>query len=406
MKFHLHRAIKPLLLGAVALLVLGSCNKEDITPVPIQPSAASGQTIAALINSDASFGILKAAIARATPSGGRQSLATLLSDSTATYTVFAPTDAAFQVAFQMLGIPSAVGINAFSPGQLDTILRYHIVGGERILSDSIVKRKPNFQLPTLLELALPSSALPPGLRMSVFPSAVGSTLWVNNVPVTAAGIAASNGIVYKMATPLLPPTSFLWDRISADPDLTYLKAAIRRADEGVASASTLQAALQNPAASLTVFAPTDAAFKQVLTLQITGALLAQGLPQATAQAQAAALASTPAVFTNPLLASVLSPTNVKGLVVYHLLGFRDFSVNFPTTATAYPTLLNTAIAAHPGVRLQATFGATGVTAATVKGVVNPTASNVVINPTPFTGTSDQHYVNGVIHFIDQVLLPQ
>ena len=115
MKFHLHRAIKPLLLGAVALLVLGSCNKEDITPVPIQPSAASGQTIAALINSDASFGILKAAIARATPSGGRQSLATLLSDSTATYTVFAPTDAAFQVAFQMLGIPSAVGINAFSP---------------------------------------------------------------------------------------------------------------------------------------------------------------------------------------------------------------------------------------------------------------------------------------------------
>lgn len=403
------RKINLLLLVTAGFLVLGSCNKdENLSPTPVAPTPATGQSVAAVINSDASFSILKAAIARATPSGGRASLTTLLADTTVALTVFAPTDAAFQVAFQLLGIPPAIGINALRPGQLDTILRYHIVGGQRVLSDTIVKRKPNFQLPTLLELAPPSASLPPGLRMSVFPSAVGSTLWVNNAPVTAAGISASNGTVYKMGVPLLPPSSFLWDRIDTDPNLTYLKAAIKRADEGTPQASTLQAALLNPAANLTVFAPTDAAFKQILTLQITGALMQMqpGLDQATAQATAAALASTPAVFTNPALAAVLTPTNVKGLVVYHLLGFRDFSVNIPTTSTAYPTLLNSAVPTHPGVRLQATFGATGVTAATVKGAINPTASNVLINPTPFTGTSDQHYINGVIHFIDQVLLPQ
>jgi hypothetical protein len=57
------------------------------------------------------------------------------------------------------------------------------------------------------------------------------------------------------------------------------------------------------------------------------------------------------------------------------------------------------------VTIQATFGTTGVTAATVKGVANPTASNVLIDPRT-NGTSDQHYINGVIHKIDQVLRPQ
>jgi hypothetical protein len=57
--------------------------------------------------------------------------------------------------------------------------------------------------------------------------------------------------------------------------------------------------------------------------------------------------------------------------------------------------------------VQATFGATGVTAATVKGLANTSNSNILINPTPAPGgTSDQHYVNGVLHVIDQALRPQ
>jgi uncharacterized surface protein with fasciclin (FAS1) repeats len=131
------------------------------------------------------------------------------------------------------------------------------------------------------------------------------------------------------------------------------------------------------------------------------------MDQATAQATATVLASSPTVFQNPALYSVLTAQVVQGIVVYHILGNRAFSVNLPTTATNYPTLLNTAIPAHPGVSVQATFGLTGVTAATVQGLGNATASNILINPTPAPcGTSDQHYINGTIHEIDQVLLPQ
>jgi len=236
---------------------------------------------------------------------------------------------------------------------------------------------------------------------------------------------------------LLPPSQVLWQRIAADPGLTYLLAAIQRADDGD-PAKTLESALKNPAANLTVFAPTNLAFQQLLTGQITVALipivtqqliplitqqliaggatqaeadaaapgLAAAQAPAIAQAQAASLASTPGVFSNPALASVLTPQTVKGLVVYHILGNRAFSVNLPTTAANYPTLLNGAIASHPGVGLQATFGVTGVVAATVKGAANPAPSNILINPTPAPGgTSDQHYINGVIHKIDQVLRP-
>ena len=238
---------------------------------------------------------------------------------------------------------------------------------------------------------------------------------------------AANGVLHKTAAVLLPPSQYLWERINADANLTYLKAAIQRADSAAAPATSLVAALSNPAANLTVFAPTNAAMQAFLIGSITQALVARGFPAVAAQAAATALVSTygTTILTNPAsipdapifpagtgigvaLASALTPTNVQGIVVYHLFGSRAFTVNFPTTQTGgYKTLLNSAIPIHPGVRLQATFGPTGVTAATVQGIANPTASNLQINPLPApNGTSDQHYINGVLHVIDQALRPQ
>lgn len=424
MKMIFHKRISAFLLaGAVAFFA--SCNKDVPDAVAIVPATPSGQSLSDLINSDASFTILKAAITRASTSTASPSLATLLADRTAEYTVFAPTDAAFQTAFALLGIPSAVGINALRPGQLDTILRYHIVGG-KVYSTSFSSPLPNLQLPSQFALQAPSAALPPGLRMSVFPSKNAGVFWVNNVPLTQVDQALANGVLHRAAVVLLPPSQFLWDRINTDANLTYLKAAVQRADSGVVAASTLQAALQNPAANLTVFAPTNAAMQTFLVGSITQALVVRGLPAAAAQAAATALVSTygTTILTNPTsipdapifpagtgiglaLASALSPTSVKGLAVYHLLGTRAFTVNLPITAAKVQTLLNTAIPTHPGVTVKATFGASGVTAATVQGAVNTSASNVQINPAPAPGgTSDQHYINGVLHVIDQVLLPQ
>jgi hypothetical protein len=146
--------------------------------------------------------------------------------------------------------------------------------------------------------------------------------------------------------------------------------------------------------------------RAALTGLIAQGLIAQGVPPATALATATALAATPSVFTNPALGAVLTPTTVKGIVVYHILGTRAFTVNMPATGTKYPTLLNGAIPAHPGVTLQATLAGPFTAAASVKGAANATASNILLDPTPGTGKSDQNALNGVIHKIDQVLLPQ
>lgn len=387
----------PSIFAALALM-FSACNKDLPEAEPIITPAPSGQSIVSLVNAAPDLTIFKAAIARA-----GANLTATLADSTGVFTVFAPTDAAFQAA----GIQSAASLAAFTPGRIDTLLRYHIIGGQRLTSSIISTAFPNAQEPSLFVLAAPSASLPPGLRMSLFPSKRNSTVWINNIPLSGADVVASNGIIHKVPQLVAPPSQFLWDRINTDTELSYLKAAIIRADSGTAAASTLQAALQNPAASLTLFAPTDAAFRQMLTLQITQALMAQGMDQTSAGTTAATLASSPNVFSNPVLYPVLTAQVVKAVVVYHLLGKRAFSVNLPPAATSLPTLLNSAIQAHPGVSVQATFAGPMVTAATVKGLGNPAASNVLINPLPAPlGTSDQFYINGVLHKIDQVLIPQ
>ena len=84
-----------------------------------------------------------------------------------------------------------------------------------------------------------------------------------------------------------------------DTGLTYLKAAILRADSGTGSPGTLQSGLMNIGANLTVFAPTDSAFRATLTgaiyqgllplviQQLTAAYIAGGMTPEDAAAQAA-----------------------------------------------------------------------------------------------------------------------
>lgn len=409
MKLHINKWFGFLAVTIISIGLLPSCNKDLPVAEPISPAQPSGASIMETLN-DPSYSFLKAAVTRAsTVPSGTGTLSALLADKSKVFTFFAPDDNAFKASLTVLGLPADISsINFFKPGQLDTIIKYHLIGGQKYTSAKVTPVFPglNLYLQSSFVLSAPSATLPPGYRMPIFIGKQGPVLFANNIPVIQPDIEVANGVIHKIAFALLPPSQVLWQRVAADPDLTYLKAAIEKADEGD-SKKSLQSALANPAANLTIFAPTNSAFQQLLTGQITLALMAQGMDEATAAATATALASTPAVFTNPALASVLTPTTVKGIVVYHILGNRAFSVNLPTTAANYPTLLNGAIAAHPGVGLQATFGTTGVTAVTVKGAANATASNVLINPTPAPGgSSDQHYINGVIHKIDQVLRPQ
>ncbi len=404
----------------VAAVLFTACNKLKLDPTPIDNTDnGSGATLASLLDAP-EYSLLKAAVTKAGLSGA-------LANTSVRFTVFAPDNAAIRAS---LGVPddatAAAYIASRPDAEINALVSYHVIP-QVIKAANISAGFPNYEYPSIYNPAPSVNAL---LRLTTFPSKRSNGAWVNNIPITGVDVAAVNGVLHKVARLVLIPSTDLWARIQTDPELTYLKAAIARADAGVAPGSRLQDALNtavNPlaiATNLTIFAPTDAAMRTFVTGAITQALIAQGVPPATAQVQAQALVtaygstliSDPASIPvyGPQLDAVLTPTLVKGIVVYHILssqsgtyappGIRVFSVNLPTTATVVKTLLNSAVAAHPGVTVQATFapGMPVVAAATVKGAANATAANVIIGLT----TSDQHHVNGVIHKIDQVLLPQ
>ncbi len=399
-----------LLAISAMMFILSSCNKDVeqfATPVVVAPTGlALGETIATIADDSLYYRFIV-----------KSGLLTTINNKSNIFTMFVPNNAAMRQFLVAIGAPPGQPdavysgfITAFVPATTAASIVSFNMMPQTITTASIPNTFPNFFYPTNLN---PTGA--PGtpgynalVRLLTFPSTRNGN-WVNNIPLLAVNLAAANGVIHTAAAMPAPPQKVLAQRIFADADMTYLAAAIQRADSGVAptGSASLVWVLSNFGPNITVFAPTNLAFQQLLTAQITQALIAQGFPPAVAAAIAAALAATPGVFTNPLLANVLTPTTVKGLVVYHLLGSRAFLNNFPTTATSYPTLLNSAIPSHPGVSLTCTFTGPFVSAATVKGAANPTASNILINPTPEpNGTSDQFFVNGTIHKIDQVLRPQ
>lgn len=392
-------------------LLVTSCNKDPeqfITPEPPTPTGDMLGTVLATSENDSLYNRLVI----------RAGMQNLINNPANQYTMFVPGNNAMKQFINAasgglvpLNAPDAV-FSGFIQTQISTANAFSIVNYNIVPQDvafaSFGTSFPNFQYPSLLN---PAPTISPLVRLTTFPSARNGN-WVNNVPVTVTDRVAGNGKIHNTAALVMPPSRFIWDRINTDTDLEYLKAAILRADSATnqgGTVGTLQGYLSNIGANFTVFAPSDQAFVNILTLAITQALVLQGVPLATAQLQAASLASSPTVFQNPALFSVLTAERVQGIIVYHMLMGRAFTNNFPTTQANIPTLLNSVLATHPGVGLEVTMGTPFATAATVKGAENPTPANIEINATPLlpdpNGTSDQHYVNGVLHKIDQVLLP-
>ncbi len=425
---------------AASLLCMGiisSCNKApDEIGMIVPPTQSSLSAIGDTLKLSVDDSLFYKVIVR----GG---MLNVLKDKSKSYTLFSPNNAAVRQfvsgasggLIPPSGAPEATYVG-FINGSLPvasaaSIVQYHMLP-QAVSASAIPTTFPNLAYPTFLN---PSPSASPLLRLDGYVSRRANGAWLNNIPVIAADRMAGNGVIHSIAAVSVPPSTLLWDRINADADLTYLKAAIQRADSGAAPGTSLQYVLGTqaiaPGLNLTVFAPNNAAFRAALyaqaypivygqlyqgayALAIAGgalpadaAIAATNYANANAPTQTTALTSDPvAFFNNPALYPYLPAVAVKGILVYHVLfGQRAFSPNIPTTATAVPTLLNSVVPTHPGITLSATFTGPVVTAATVKGIANATASNVLINPLP-NGSSDQHYVNGVLHKIDQVLLPQ
>lgn len=211
-----------LMLALVATTFI-ACDKDD-DPQP-QP-----QTIAEIAAADSQFSTLVSAL-------NRTGLTSVL-DGTGTYTVFAPTNAAFQA----LG----VDLNALTDEQLKGILLYHVLG-------ATVKAGDIADGQTYATTAAQTG--PGGKQLSILIEKSASGVKINNsAKVTTADVSASNGVIHIVDAVILPLD--VVGHAAANSNFTELVKAL-----GAASGDLVNVLKGN--GPFTVFAPLNSAFQEI-----------------------------------------------------------------------------------------------------------------------------------------------
>jgi uncharacterized surface protein with fasciclin (FAS1) repeats len=404
------------------LLSLSACNKEveQFAEAPItQPSGLTlGETIAATPTDSLYYRLII-----------KSGLLPVISSKANSYTMFVPDNNGMKLFINVISggqVPLAAPDAVFSgfitanipAASAAGIVSYNIVP-QKILSTNIPTTFPNFQLPTSIILD-PTN---PFVRMTTFPAKGATYSYVNNIPITAVDAAVANGVIHHTATIVAPPTNILAGLIYADTSLSYFTAAVARADSGQVGLNRIDSLLKYAVTNMTVLAPSNTAFRSLIYGVAFGSAIAQGAPpNVAANLASGAVALGPAIFTIPDYNAILPASSVQGIIGYHLLAspnptsgayepnIRVFSTDFPP-ASATPffvkTLVNSAFASHPGILVNATFTGPVVTDLSFTGLGTFPPGGV-----PYSGaaakavTFDKHAVNGVLHIIDKVLLPQ
>jgi len=303
-----------LILLSIPVLIT-SCKKDDAVPV--------SNTITDIVVAGNNFSTLETAVLKA-------NLQTTLSGS-GPFTVFAPDNAAFTAS----GITSAT-LNSLTSTQVSNILLYHTIGAKIMAAD--VPAGPNAKVVT-------------AGGDSVFVTKNANGVFVNGTKVNTADVAADNGVIHTLSAVLIPPSGNIVETAIAS-GLDSLVKAVLRATNAPGGDPTLAATLGS--AKLTVFAPTNAAFTQLLgALSLTRI---DDIPVAT-------------------LLAVLR---------YHVVGGRAFSSDLANGSLTMLASGNTTVSLTDGAKI--TGNGNGGTAS------NITAVNIMCR-------------NGVVHLIDRVLLP-
>lgn len=315
------------------MLLLTGCNKTD--PFSGSSVTPAQKSITDLIASDKNFARLNQALAKAglAPALGGTGL-----------TLFAPDNAAFASA----GLDSAA-IARLDATTLANVLKHHVLSTAVRSTD--LQSVINKEVATLNGTAYVS-------KFSFGTPAVA----VDGARVTLADIAATNGVVHIIDNVLMPPTGTIVDAIKGNPNFTFLLAAVTRAN--------LVTALSG-AGPLTVFAPTDDAFKTTSPYKTI------------AQINAAA------------------PADLAAILQYHVASGRIFTTNF--VPEAYPVTGGIVVsndAAKPGKVTTLAGGAISVSGdLKLTGSGNGTDAATITKANLLTS-------NGVIQAIDRVLLPK
>ena len=290
------KTLKLFSITVVSLLFLQACGSsntsihETDTPIDTTPEPTA-TTIVDVAVADGNFTTLVAAL-QAT------GLDATLSDTSESYTVFAPTDDAFA----LLGQETIDGLL----NDLDTltdILTYHVISGKVDAAAAIAS------VGNLVEMVNGDKV---GLSLD------GDNLLVNVATVTITDIQADNGIIHVIDAVLMP----LADR--AEPTMNIVDTAIAAVSFdtliSVLQATGLDSALADESRSFTVFAPTDEAFAMISAETI------------------AALMANPDVLTDILLQHVVEA---------EVLSTTAFSLNGQSASTlseaAIPVSINSAL---------------------------------------------------------------
>ncbi|NLJ43533.1 MAG: fasciclin domain-containing protein [Bacteroidales bacterium] len=291
----------------MGLFILTSCEKDND-----EMTTVKDMTVAEYVSYDPNFSILLQALYKA-------DLANVLQGE-GNFTVFAPTNDAFNALFTQLGVS---GISDLSKETLTPILLYHVLGEEKkaaSLSDGYINT---------LSPAQTSYA---SLKIST----MGGVKLNKDINVVAADVDVKNGVIHAIDKVLLPPT--VVDIALANESFSILVQAVVKAG----LVETLSGA-----GPFTIFAPTNAAFEKLFTtLGISG--------------------------INDLTAAQLIP-----VLTYHVVSGN---------------VRSNQLSAGP--------------VATLNGNINVTLSpSPAINSTSKIIATDVQASNGVIHVIDEVLLP-
>ncbi|GAB4032022.1 fasciclin domain-containing protein [Spirosoma jeollabukense] len=326
------------LLATLTALTLSfsSCKKDDTT-TPVVP------TITETINSGTNFTLLRAALKKA-------GLDVTLGAS-GTYTLLAPTDDAFKA----FGLTSEAVIGLAPADLVKSVMQYHVLGST--LTAPAIPSAMNTAQQTLFPTGSVYFTKPVALTTA---TSSGTAVSVNGAHILLADQQASNGVIHVIDRILLPPiygtipntiaqipTVYALLAPTAGISFKLLQQAVTRA--GATTASSLSAT-----GPLTVFAPTDNAFK------------ASGFDSTT-------IANTPV-------------TALQAVLAYHVVPARVYTP-MVTSGSSLTTSTGGTI----------TIGSSA-TAITVMGKSNGGTASNIVGP-------DVTATNGVIHIIDRLLLP-
>jgi uncharacterized surface protein with fasciclin (FAS1) repeats len=167
-----------------------------------------------------------------------------LADLDAEFTVFAPTNAAFD------NLPAGTLDSLLADtATLKQVLLYHVFGGN-VLSDSAINIARSME-----------NTVPMKNDVSAALSFVDNMLFVNGANVSAANITAENGVIHVIDNVIVPPAM-------TEPTMNIAEIAVSMPDSFSTLVAALTAAdlvdtLSDEAATFTVFAPTNEAFAMI-----------------------------------------------------------------------------------------------------------------------------------------------